>query len=289
MTGYGSAALDRSDLRATVTVRSVNHRFLELSLHLSRRVQPLEAELKRLVQGRVQRGKVEVSLQAAIGGSAAGVRVVPQPLLAEIVRTLREVKAEHGLAGEVSVSDVVRFPGALEVVDDAGALDASVREALCGLVERALAGLDAMRRAEGAHLEADLLGCLAAIEDAATRVATLTEEGKAQRRQALAERVRALGQEAGLDDARLYPEVVRLVERHDVAEEVQRLRSHVAQARVAIGSGEPCGKRLDFLAQELAREANTIGSKAASAALVQEVVGLKSGVERLREQVQNAE
>jgi uncharacterized protein (TIGR00255 family) len=95
--------------------------------------------------------------------------------------------------------------------------------------------------------------------------------------------------ELGLDEPRLYAEVARLVERHDVAEEVQRVKSHVAMARELMGAGEPCGKRLDFLAQELMREANTVGSKSASAALTQEVVGLKSHVERFREQVQNVE
>jgi uncharacterized protein (TIGR00255 family) len=101
--------------------------------------------------------------------------------------------------------------------------------------------------------------------------------------------VTELRAELGLEETKLYQEVVRLAERADVAEEVQRLRSHVAQARGLLGGSGPCGKRLDFLAQELAREANTIGSKSASAALAREVVGLKAEVERLREQVQNVE
>jgi uncharacterized protein (TIGR00255 family) len=103
------------------------------------------------------------------------------------------------------------------------------------------------------------------------------------------EKLRGLQVDLGLDEPRLYAEVARLVERHDVAEEVQRLRSHVAMARELMGAGEPCGKRLDFLAQEMGREANTIGSKSDSAALAQEVVALKGEIERFREQVQNVE
>src|SRR5207247_3058325 len=108
-------------------------------------------------------------------------------------------------------------------------------------------------------------------------------------REALVQRVRALGEELGLDEPRVYQEVVRAVERHDVAEEVERLRSHVAQARELLRTDGPCGRPLDFLAQEMAREANTVGSKAASAPLAREVVALKSEIEKLREQVQNVE
>jgi uncharacterized protein (TIGR00255 family) len=109
------------------------------------------------------------------------------------------------------------------------------------------------------------------------------------RRRALAERLRELSGELGLEEGRLYQEVVRAVERHDVSEELQRLRSHLAMARELLGSEEPAGKRLDFLAQEFAREANTLGSKAADAAVVREVVNLKAEIEKLREQVQNVE
>jgi len=134
-----------------------------------------------------------------------------------------------------------------------------------------------------------IASALDAVESAAARIAALSESEKQARHAAVVAKVTELRAELGLEDTKLYQEVVRLVEKGDVAEEVQRLRSHVTQARGLIGASGPCGKRLDFLAQELAREANTIGSKSASAALVREVVGLKAEVERLREQVQNVE
>jgi uncharacterized protein (TIGR00255 family) len=146
-----------------------------------------------------------------------------------------------------------------------------------------------MRRAEGERLAAELCRSLGTIEAAASRIANDAEAAKAVRQESLLARARSLVAELGLDEARLYPEVVRLVDRHDVSEELQRLLSHVAQAREATIAPGPAGKKLDFLAQELMREANTLGSKAASAGLVQEVVALKSEIERLREQVQNVE
>jgi len=289
MTGYGTAAAESPALKAAVTVRSLNHRYLDLTVHLSRRLQALEPEIKRVVQERISRGRVELAVQATMLREADEVQVAPGPVIAGLVRALRQIQAEHALAGEVALADVARFPGAVEVLEAPAALDDTPRRELLAVVGRALEGLQAMRDAEGAHLQADLGRGLETIEAAAAHVASLTETGKTARREALADKVRTACSDLALDEARLYQEVVRLVERHDVAEEVQRLKSHVAQARRALEAEEPSGKRLDFLAQEMAREANTIGSKAASAEVVQEVVGLKSAIERLREQVQNVE
>jgi len=289
MTGYGTAAAESPALKAAVTVRSLNHRYLDLTVHLSRRLQALEPDIKRVVQERISRGRVELAVQATMLREGDEVQVAPGPVIGGLVRALRQIQTEHSLAGEIALSDVVRFPGAVEVLEPPVALDETPRRELLAVVGRALEGLQAMRDAEGAHLQADLQGALETIEAAAARVASLTETGKTSRRDALADKVRTACTDLALDEARLYQEVVRLVERHDVAEEVQRLKSHVAQARCALSSEGPSGKRLDFLAQELAREANTIGSKAASAEVVQEVVTLKSAIERLREQVQNVE
>ena len=289
MTGYGTAAADSGALKAAVTVRSLNHRYLDVSVHLSRRLQALETDIKHVVQDRISRGRVELAVQATFTREEEGMVVAARPVIAALVRALRGIQAEHALAGDVAVSDVARFPGALEVVETPASLDAAGRRELLDVVGRALDGLQGMRDAEGAHLQKDLLAVLAAIDAAAGVIASLTENGKAARRDGLREKVRTACSELALDEARLYQEVVRLVDRHDVAEEVQRLRSHVAQARAALEAREPSGKRLDFLAQEMAREANTIGSKAVSAEVVQSVVSLKSEVERLREQVQNVE
>jgi uncharacterized protein (TIGR00255 family) len=142
---------------------------------------------------------------------------------------------------------------------------------------------------EGANLAADLTRRLVAIEAEAGRVDTLMQETRTQRVAALREKVQALVGEMGLEESRLYQEIVKLVDRQDTSEETARIRSHVALARSLVEKGEGVGKRLEFLAQELTREANTIGSKAASTAVVQLVVGLKAEIEKLREQVQNVE
>ena len=290
MTGYGAAAAESDAVKAAVPVRSVNHRFLDVSVHVSRRLQAMEGDIKRAVQDRVARGRVDVAVQATLKAEADEVLLsASKPKIAALVDTLRQIQKDHALAGDVTVSDVARFPGALEVLEPPQGIADEGRQEILSLVARALDGLEAMRRTEGAHLQSDLEAALAGVTGAASSIEKVSDEGRAARREALLEKVRSLREDAGLDEGRLYQEVVRLVDRHDVAEELQRLRSHVAQARDALVKGEPAGKRLDFLAQEMAREANTIGSKAATAAVVQEVVALKSAIERLREQVQNVE
>lgn len=289
MTGYGSASAESEVLRAAVTARSVNHRYLDVSLRLSRTLSPLEGDIKSLVQSRLSRGRVEVAVQATFQGGEPTTVVASATLASQVVRALREIQTRENLAGDVRVSDVARFPGVLEVVEGAPEALEARRGDVLSLVGVAIDGLVAMRRAEGRNLAAVLREALAAIGDAASRIETLSVAGQGARRDALAERVRALTSEMGLEDGRLYQEVVRTVDRLDVSEEVARLRSHVAQAQGIVQKGGACGKPLDFLSQELMREANTIGSKAASAAVVQEVVALKSRIESLREQVQNVE
>jgi uncharacterized protein (TIGR00255 family) len=290
MTGYGHAAAQTESLRAAVAVRSVNHRFLDLSVHLPRQLHLLEAEVKERVAGAVARGRVEVSIQAALPQAGTEAVVASRPLVTSLVRALREMQSEYGLEGGVSVADLVRFPGAIERVEDVAEVPAEARAVLEDLLARALAGLDGMRRAEGERLCRELVRLLDAIESRASRIEARSAETREARQAALRERARDAVADLGLDDARLYQEVVRAVERHDVAEEVHRLRSHAASARDLLAADAThAGKRLDFLAQELMREANTVGSKIQDAPAIREVVELKAEIERFREQVQNVE
>ena len=290
MTGYGSASLETPQLRASVTVRSVNHRFLDVTLHLPRRLQPLEAEMKERASAAVARGRVEVSVQASLPEAAAEAVVASArswPRSCGPCATCRTSTASRAACRSPTSCAI---PGPSSGSRSRPGCPTSARAAIGELLSRALEGLDVMRRAEGERLHRELERLLAEIEGAASRLEARAADSREERLSALVERLRALAAELGLEDGRLYQEVVRSVERHDVAEELQRLRSHCASARdLMAGEGEPSGKRLDFLAQELMREANTIGSKVQDAAAIREVVELKADIERLREQVQNVE
>ena len=290
MTGFGSAGHEAEEMRAAVTARSLNHRFLDVTVHVPRRLQLLESEVKEAIGRAVRRGRVEVSLQATLAEGTAETVVPSRSLVASLVRALRDMQNEFGLEGGVAVSDLVRYPGALERTEGPVEVSAENRQTLLTLVKQALDGMDTMRRAEGERLREELERAVGAIEGAAEGIEQRASATLEERQAALRERVQSLAGDLGLEDGRLYQEVVRAVERHDVAEEIQRLRSHAAMARDLLGGESgPAGKRLDFLAQELMREANTIGSKVADAVQVQAVVGLKAEIERLREQVQNVE
>jgi uncharacterized protein (TIGR00255 family) len=290
MTGFAHASVADEVLRATVSVRALNHRFFDLTLHLPQRLHALEPFARERVKGRVARGRIEVSIQATLSKDSGEVVAASRPLVASLVRTLRDMQNEFGLDGGVSVADLVRFPGALERAPSPVALEDVVRDSALSVLDRALDGLEAARRGEGERLGRTLEAALDAVEAGCARLEARWAATREPRTQVLVERARALVAELGLDDGRLYQEAVRAVERHDVAEELQRLRSHVAGARELLaGDGQPAGKRLDFLTQELMREANTLGSKVQDGEAIREVVGLKAEIERFREQVQNVE
>lgn len=289
MTGLGLATADAGRFRGTVVVRSLNHRFLDLTVKVSRGLAPCEMEVKELVQGRVRRGRVEVLVRGQLEGAPVSV-TVSRPLARGLVEALRGLAREQGLHGDLTIGDLVQVPGLVEVADDLAAPTGEDRADLVRAVGRALDGLDEMRRAEGARLETALETQLSAIAGAVEGIARQADEGRASRRETLRARARELGEDLRLDEGRLYQEIARLVDRSDVCEELERLRSHVAQARGTLAGGAACGKTLDFLAQEMAREANTIASKAAvGSGAAAEVIDLKAGIERFREQVQNVE
>jgi uncharacterized protein (TIGR00255 family) len=174
MTGFGSAAAESETLRAAVTVRSLNHRYLDLTVHLSRRLVPLEPEIKELVQSQMFRGRVELSLEATFPDAWAEEVVASRPLVSQLVHTLRQMQAEYGLEGGVQVSDILRFPGALQTAEAPPVLDPERRGRLLTLVGQALQGLAAMREAEGRRLESELLRSLAAIAAGVDRVEALS-------------------------------------------------------------------------------------------------------------------
>lgn len=285
MTGFGSA--DSGD--ATIAIRSVNHRFLDLSINLPRRFQALEGDLRSLVKARLRRGKVELTLRVGNGDRRGGELTLSPSLAASAVKALSELKETFHLSGEVTLTDVVRVPGVFEVFESEDGIPEARKREILAAAQKALEGLENVRRAEGEALSRDLLRSLKEIESGRERITRLSEEGKASRKEGLRERSRELLDELGLDTQRAYQEIVRLIDRQDISEEVERLRSHLQQTEKTVQEGAAAGKRLDFFAQELMREANTVGSKASDAALVHEVVSLKESIERFREQVQNVE
>ena len=293
MTGFSSVSQEDQRASIGVTVRSVNHRYLDVQLRLPQSMAPLETRLRGCVQARAARGRVEVAVSVQMRQEPVLKIAINETFTAALAEALNKAREAGLVQGALAPGDLLRFPQALTVreetpeLDDAGrgALEAAIVQA----VERALDDLDAMRATEGAMLRADLdarkAGVLAAVEDVAARAAA----GEAVLRDRLARRVGDLAADLATDPVAVAQEVVRFAARSDISEEVVRFRAHVQQWTSLTEGPEPCGRKLDFLLQEMNREVNTIGSKADGAGIPEAVIGIKAELEKMREQVQNVE
>lgn len=288
MTGYGRAQQVLGGREITVELRSVNARYFEYSSRLPRTCAFLEDPLKRLTAEKVHRGKVELALTIQNVTASDAVVQADYALAENYRRALAALAQRLDVKDDVTVMALARFPDVLTQTAapaDPDALWADV-SAVAGQALEAFVG---MRAAEGAKLKADVESRLAVVEDLVGQI----EQGSAGRVQAYTERLYARLQELladrSIDEARILTEAALFADKTAIDEETVRLHSHVAQFREILQLEEPIGRKLDFLTQELNREANTIGSKCQDAALTRLVVTLKSEIEKIREQIQNIE
>ena len=287
MTGFGTGRGGEGGEAVEAEVRSVNHKYCEVKARLPRELGALETDIGRWVKERLARGGVEVSIRRSSARGALSPRVDAQ-LAAEYARAFEEVRARLGLSGEVSLADVLAADGVVTLEERSVDLE-SARGATAAAVAAALTELLAMREREGGALARDIEGRLSVVEGIAGRLAEAAPRTLETYRARLAERVAELSRGLAPDPVRLATEVALFADRTDVTEELTRLGSHVAQMRGLLASGEPAGRKMDFLVQEMHREANTVGSKSQSAEAAAAVVSLKAELERVREQVQNVE
>ncbi len=290
MTGYGCGEMSHDGCKITVELSSVNRRQSEISVNLPRDLDVLEARIRDELNRRLSRGRVSVrvTLHAGDDRRAQAVRV-NRVLAAAYAREFALIGAELGLEGRPTLEVVLRAPGVLESeedVPDAEAYWPALSEALA----TALKQLIQMREKEGAHLAEDLSMRLGVMRRAAVAVRERAPLVAEHYRRQLQDRIAATGIVWNAEDGeRLLKEVALFADRSDITEELTRLESHFVQFEQCLVSTEPVGRTLDFLAQELNREINTIGSKANDAAIAREVVTLKAELERIREQSQNLE
>jgi uncharacterized protein (TIGR00255 family) len=292
MTGFGRAAGALSARYfVAVTAKSVNHRFLETSVRIPEYLWEAEAMVRALASDTFARGKVDISIRVQRTAQPEyNVRINTQ-IANTVVPQLRTIAEELGLGSTFSGSDLLRVPDLLQVE----ALDSEItdeeREALAAIVRSSLAQMRTMRAREGESLRADITMRLLTIRELQQRLASHRDEMRAELLTAYQQRVQEIANVSGIEvnQDRIAQEVVIMVEKGDVAEELTRLAHHVEQAEKVVSGTDAAGKKLDFLSQEMLREVNTMGSKSRSAVLRTLVVELKTEVERIREQVQNVE
>lgn len=291
MTGYAQARAERDGWTVQLSLRSVNHRFLDMRVRLPEGWEAIETEIRKIVQERFRRGHVEVSLQ--VQASKNNAVAINHEVAAAYLKAAQALGEEFKLKSEPDVAAILRLPGVTSSAAPQEELESFAETVRSGLT-RAIEQLDEMRRAEGRALCEELTRRLTAIEHATARVETLAEKIRPAYARRLESRVKELLGNYELDPARLAQEAALIAERSDATEELARLRSHVKQFRSLLDGGGEVGKRLDFLLQEMQRESNTLLSKASGAddeglQVTQLGLELKSEIEKLREQVQNIE
>lgn len=290
MTGFGRGQVDFEGRSATVEIRTVNGRFCEVSVRSPRALSEFEGEITRRIKDSLARGRVTVSVQLdAMDRSSLGLAVDP-----EVVRGYRdlveEVRVAAGLGTEtVKLEHLLRFPDMLAPPRDDSETPEQAWTAVGQALDAAVEALSAMRRQEGLALRAELLSRVQRLEDGLEFVEARVPLRIGEVRDRLRARLAELLDDARVDSDRLEQELAYVADRLDVTEECVRLHSHLALFRESLDSPEPVGRKLNFLAQEMNREVNTIGSKANDAEVAHHVVGMKEDLEKIREQIENVE
>lgn len=289
MTGFGRGASSGENYAASVELKTVNNRFLDVHLRLASELQSLEAVLKRQISSRLSRGRVDVTLSLERTSEIA--YELNRPLITGYLQALSQLRQEFSLSGEPDLNVIARLPGVLQTAKDE--LDAETQNGIEAALELALTELEQMREIEGEALKIEMFSRLTEIERQIAVIEpnaeSITENYRARLQKKITDLLAKSDSQIELDQARLAQEVAYLAERSDVSEELARLKSHISQFREICESEGEIGKRLDFLTQELNREGNTILSKATDIAIKEAALVVKAEIEKIREQVQNVE
>ena len=291
MTGFASVSVDHELAIVGVTVRTVNHRYLDVQVRVPQVLADQETALRGLVQTKVARGRVELAVTTRVSTPPAVEIELNDPLVEALSAVVERAQARGLATGGLTPGDLLRFPQAVVVreqeTDEAS--KGTMQQVVADAVDRALGELDEMRLREGGYLRADLDTRRALVADLVERLAMMAQTGEAGLVARLTTRVEELRGERQVDEALVAQEVVRFAARSDVSEELARLRGHLAHWSVLASSPEPCGRKLDFLLQEMNREVNTLGAKVEGPAVSELIVAAKAELEKLREQTQNVE
>ncbi|MCD7845906.1 MAG: YicC family protein [Oscillospiraceae bacterium] len=288
MTGYGGAKGEVDAIAVSAELKSVNNRYLDVSVRLPKSCLFAEEAVRAAVGVHISRGKVDVFITVDTSATQEVSIQVNQPLAAAYVKAVEGLAAQYGLPSELSALSLSRFPEVL-TADKSDADQDSVSKAIVSVLSQALEGFDAMRAREGAKLREDLSQKLDRLEEMTAAVERRSPETVKEYREKLLTRMQEVLADTAVDEARILQEAAIYADKVAVDEETVRLRSHIAQFRLLLEGGSPVGRKLDFLIQEMNREVNTTGSKCVDSTIAKTVIDMKAELEKMREQIQNIE
>ncbi len=289
MTGFGRGAVSHDKFSISVELKTVNNRFLDINMRLPGELQLLEPVIKRLITAKLTRGRVEVNLQYDRSDDAQF--ELNRPLIRGFLTAMKEMQDEFDLAGEPDINVIARLPNVVTTRKEEPSVEfiAAVENAFAAAID----DLDAMRTKEGGLLAEELMSLIDSIEQRIPTIekqsAMVADEYQARLTKRIGEMLAKSDSQIDIDQGRLAQEVAYLADRAEIAEEIARLRTHIEHVRNIMQDEKDVGKRLDFLTQELNREANTIASKTSNMVIKENALAIKSEIEKIREQVQNVE
>ena len=288
MTGYGGAKGEISAIAVTAELKSVNNRYLDVSVRLPKSCLFAEEAVRSAIAAQVSRGKVDVFITVDTSAAEEAVIRVNDNLAEAYLKAIRSTADKFSLAGDLTALQLVRFPEVLSTDKTDTDRDA-VSQAITAVLSQALEEFDAMRAREGRKLYEDILGKLDALEAMIAAVEERSPQTVAEYREKLLARMQEVLADTSIEEGRILQEAAIYADKVAVDEEMVRLKSHIAQFRLLLEGGSPVGRKLDFLVQEMNREANTTGSKCADSAIARIVIDMKAELEKIREQIQNIE
>jgi uncharacterized protein (TIGR00255 family) len=286
MTGYGSGETVDGEIKVSASLRSVNSRFVDIQLRLPSELHAAEGDIRERLQSQVSRGKITAVVEIDQSEMKKPLPRLDEAVVARYVEELLRLQQMPGLNGSADISTVVQLPGVFQV-ESVVADDETLKALALAAIERALIDFNHMRQVEGQALEGDLRTRIHTIEGHLVQIEALAGGVREKIAQRLRDKVEVLLRPGEVAEERLALEISLLAERSDITEEFVRFHSHNAQFLAALDKGDEVGRRLNFLVQEMNREANTIGSKASETEIVHLAVEIKEEIERVREQIQN--
>ena len=288
MTGFGAGDAETADFKVHIEVKAVNQRFLETNYHMPYSMNMFENQLTKKIKEYASRGKLDINIRFQDLRDKAVTVKVDKGLVAAYGQALQEISSQLELSAPVTAAQIASYPDVLKLNEENADLEAA-QPVLMQAMEQALESFVAMREAEGQNIQRDLLARIATLENFVGELEKLAPEIVAAYRQRLENLLREYLAKEDIEESRIIQEVALFTDKVNYTEETVRLRSHFNQFRQIITAGEPVGRKLDFLIQEMNREINTVASKANSAGAAQFVVDVKSEIEKVREQIQNIE
>ena len=288
MTGFGAGDAETADFKVHIELKAVNQRFLETNYHMPYSMNMFENQLTKKIKEYASRGKLDINIRFQDLRDKAVTVKVDKGLVAAYGQALQEISSQLELSAPVTAAQIASYPDVLKLNEENADLEAA-QPVLMQAMEQALESFVAMREAEGQNIQRDLLARIDTLENFVGELEKLAPEIVAAYRQRLENLLREYLAKEDIEESRIIQEVALFTDKVNYTEETVRLRSHFDQFRQIITAGEPVGRKLDFLIQEMNREINTVASKANSAGAAQFVVDVKSEIEKIREQIQNIE